>query len=151
MMKRALLLIGLFVTILNGAMAADAKWAICKTYVNVRQEPSTKSEIIGRLYCGDGVQTEEQKNGWIYCIDLPFEFSHGWVCTGYLTDDCPVYTDSRYQVTGNGRVALRKEVSGKIVGWVRPGDVLKIQWISSEWALTEKGQYIKSEFLERQE
>lgn len=130
------------------AFAEDNAWALCKTYVNIRMHPSTKSMSVGRLYCGDGIETDGvYKDGWMHCINLLCEMDEGWIYAGYMTDNEPEQIDTECKINANGRVALRNQVNGDRIAWIQPGGKINVLWKSDEWSLTSRG-YIKTEFLE---
>jgi len=155
-MKRMTILLLLLALVTSSLMigvarAEDNIWALCKTFVNIRERPSTRSQAIGYLDCGDGVETDwEMKNGWLHCINLSLEMTEGWVYAGYMIEDKPEVVNAVFTVVSDGRVALRKEIGGKRKAWAKPGKSLKVLWRSNEWSLTNKG-YIRSEFLEAQD
>jgi cell wall-associated NlpC family hydrolase len=73
--------------------------AKCNDYVNVRQEPSEESEILGKLYNESvGEFVSEADGGW-------YEISSGSV-TGYVK--------AEYVVTGDEAVELAKQVGKRI-------------------------------------
>ena len=126
-------------------------WALCENYVNIRAKPSSHSEAIGYLTCGDGIETDGKVKGrWIHCVNLSCEVSDGWVFGEYLTDDQPTFIDADYKIVSSGRVALRKSIDGKRKSWLKPDSTVHVLWMSDEWTLTTKG-YIRTEFVEASE
>lgn len=148
MMKKLVVLLVFVVLLFGCACAEDNVWALCKSYVNLRANPSIKSQVVGYLDCGDGAETDwVVKNGWLHIIYPTVECGDSWVKLSYMVESKPDEVEKSLTVISNGRVALRKTVDGKRRAWVKHGDVLKVLWISDEWALTTKG-YIKTEYLE---
>ena len=87
------------------------------------------------------------KNGFLHVTDLAAEESEGWISCGYVVYDEPEPVNAAGTVTGDGRVACRKWIGGKITGWVMPGDTVTVYYRSEEWCCTNNG-YIRTAFLE---
>lgn len=130
---------------------AECRWVMCKSYVNVRMNPSKGSAEIGRLDAGDEFETDGTvRDGFIRVCGVGE--GEGWVFAGYTVDEQPVKTDERYVCVANSRVACRRwaegpQIKGK-AGWLYNGTDVKVYYRTSEWALTSRG-YIASEWLER--
>lgn len=123
-------------------------WVICEPAgtVNIRRKPG--GEVFGGATCGNELWTDNrQKNGYLHVIDLAAEEDEGWISTRYIVYDEPAAINGPMVITGNGRVAVRKWIGGKIIRWLQPGDGVHVYWMSEEWAVTDRG-YIRSEFLE---
>ena len=61
-------------------------WVMCKPgdYINVRQTPSTKAMVVGRLDPCDSFQTDGvSSNGFIRCYGIG-EYGEGWIYSGYV-------------------------------------------------------------------
>lgn len=125
-------------------------YVICmkNDYINIRMKPSTRSEAIGYLLCGDKVELDgKKKNGFLHLVGIT-EYGEGWVYGGYLADEPPVdLGGARYSVTSNGRVACRKTIGGKRRCWVYTEDSVKVWYWTEEWCLTNKG-FIQTRYLE---
>lgn len=148
MVKRLVVMLMVFVLLIGCACAENNVWVLCKSYVNLREKPSTRSKIVGYLDVGDGAETDwEVKNGWLHIISPSMECGDSWVNLSYIVESKPERVNASFEVVGNGRVALRKTVNGKRRAWARHGDMLKVLWVSDEWSLTNRG-YIKTEYLE---
>lgn len=148
------ILIATFTIALNIINAkADAQtvkcWVICQPgdYVNAREAPSTRSEVVGRLDGGDPIWiTGKTKNGFAQ-IDASFEVSTAWVYSGYIVFDEPKYLGGeQYTIRSNGRVAARKRINGDRRAWLVDGSTVKVYWWSAEWCVTDKG-FVKTEFI----
>ena len=127
-------------------------YVLCKPndYVNARYRPSTKSEVMGRLDCGDAVdtcgETKKDNQGRTWVKIFGFEANEAWVCKSYLQESPVVVCECTGYVERNGRVALRKLPNGKRIKWLKNGEEVNIIAMSDEWVLTEKG-YVKREML----
>ena len=148
MVKKAVILFVALVLLCGCACAEDNVWALCKTYVNLRERPSSNGQIVGYLDSGDGAETDGVvKGGWVHIISPSIETGDAWVNASYIVYDKPEWVGERLKVVSDGRVALRKTINGKRRAWAHNGDVLHVLWVSSEWSLTNRG-YIKTEYLE---
>ena len=50
-------------------------------------------------------------------------------------------------IVAEGRVAARKWIEGPVARWIQPGETVTVFWMSSEWAVTDRG-YIRSEYID---
>lgn len=130
---------------------AETMYAMCKSYVNVRSEPSKNSETIGFLDAGDSFETNGTvRNGYILAQGVGE--SEGWIYAGYASDEKPEKADERYVCVAKNRVACRRWVNGPRIGgktgWLYNGIDVKVYYRTEKWALTSRG-YIASEWLER--
>lgn len=124
-------------------------WVLCDpdSYVSIRSGPSKKYTAIGGATCGSTMMTDGVvKKGFLHVYDLAAEDDEGWISTRYIVYSEPEETPYRMEVVADGRVALRKWVGGKIIGWLYSGDVVTVQCMCDEWAVTTRG-YVMSEFL----
>lgn len=127
-------------------------WVICSdSYVNIRERPSTKAKIGGRLDFADEVQVSElveDRSGteW-YRVEDVTELGHGYVCASYLTTSKPERVDKTATVSASGRVAVYRRVNGTRKTWVKDGAQVRIRIQSDAWCLIDKG-WIKTEYLE---
>jgi hypothetical protein len=146
--KKFLIVVVAVCLIMGGACAEDNVWALCKSYVNLRESPSKKAQVVGYLDSGDGAETDGViRDGWLHIISPTTESGDSWVNLAYMVDTQPERIDGYAHVVSNGRVAIRTTVNGKRRAWANPGDKVEVLLISGEWALTNRG-YIKSEYLE---
>ena len=126
-------------------------YVICSdSYVNVRERPSTKAKIGGRLDFGDEVQVSElveDRSGteW-YRVEAVTEQGCGYVCANYLTTAKPERVDKTATVSASGRVAVYRRVNGSRKTWVKSGAQVRIRIQSDAWCLTDKG-WIRTEYL----
>ena len=133
---------------------ADTVYALCKPgdIVNVRRFPKTKCEDVGRLDCGDPVETEWEtrtdNHGGKWVRVYGFE-GDAWVSARYLSNSpVTIVTCECYAyVCANGRTALRRAPNGKRTRWLNNGDMLKVLAFNDEWILTTRG-YVKAECVE---
>ena len=126
-------------------------WVMCQPgdYVNARRAPSTRSESIARLECGDPIEVNgESRKGFLYCPDMPNEYGEGWVYSGYVATEQPQNAcGAKYTIRSNGRVACRKCIEGDRRCWVVDGSEVRVWGYTSEWAVTNKG-FVKTEYIE---
>ena len=128
-------------------------WILCKpkSIVYVRRDPAKSSEMVGRLECGDEIQTDgKTRNGWIHVNGIG-EFGSGWVYCGFVSLEQPENVDEQYVCVAKKQVACRRwmdgpQISGKL-GWLHNGSNVTVFYIADGWAVTSRG-YIKAEFLE---
>ena len=127
----------------------DEVWVICQPndYVNVRLNPSRKSQVVGFADAGDRILTDgRKKNGYLRCYGIG-EAGEGWIFAGYVVWDKPERISGSAVVVSNGRLAARKYIGGKRRCWLKNMDIVKVYWISEEWAVTDKG-FVKGRFIE---
>lgn len=148
-MKKLLIFLGaLFFTLPAVADEYVTAYVMCQPddYVNVRANPSTKSESYGRYISGDSFKTDGKKSkGFVHAI-VALESNEGWIYAGYVVYDEPVYVNAEYKVASNGRVAARRYIGGPRRCWVKKGTTVKVSYMSSEWSLTNKG-FIQTKYL----
>ena len=147
----------LVLLILLGTANADGirMYVLCKPgdYVNVRENPSTKSAVAGYLECGYEVETDgktkkdNQGREWTHLTEPMLECSDVWVCSMYLQDTKVTIQELTGKIHSKGRTAVRRSPGGKIIKWLRNGDDVSILAMSGEWALTTRG-YVRSEYIE---
>ena len=126
-------------------------WILCQpdSFVNARENHSGKSEIVGRLECGDKVYTDGVvKKGFVHCVYTGFETGDAWVAKGYIVYEEPYYPlVKNTQIISNGRVAARKTIDGERRCWVKDGTKIKVYMMTDTWAVTNKG-FIKTEYID---
>lgn len=127
--------------------AAETKYILVQSELNVRGRPSLGSEIHGRLFTGDSVNVVRKYRGWYFLRDLPSEEGCGWISEKYTVSE-PVTELRNVQaiIEADGRVAIRDSVNGKRKSWVYPGDIVQVYGTSEVWSVTDRG-YIKTEYL----
>jgi len=129
-------------------------WIICRPgqFVNVREKPGKRAEVIGRFDAGDKFRTDwEIRDGWIHAKDLSLEITEGWIYVGYVSAWEPEAREGEAaEIIADGRVACREYCDGPRIsgkgGWVKPGQTVQIWYWTPEWCVTNRG-YIKTEFL----
>ena len=122
-------------------------WVLSSTYVNIRMGASKKAPIVGQLDPGDDLEIDGKVDGWFAHIVAPVD---GWIHSGYLTFSKPKQVNQTYTVTAKKRLMCRRWIDGPKVAekpYLINGSEVKVLWISSEWACTNRG-YLKSEWLE---
>lgn len=123
-------------------------WVICKPedYVNVRKSPSKRAAITGYAISGYEFETDwVERSGFLHILGVT-EYGDGWISKNYVVFTEPVVIDRQMTVKGKGRVALRKGVDGRRIGWIRPGQTLTVYTMDCEWAVTSRG-FIRAEYL----
>ena len=144
-----ILLILAFRDVSNAEPITEQVWVLCdpESYVTLRIGPGKSKPDFGGVLCGAELWTDNKKqNGFLHVLEVPAECDTGWISAKYIVYDRPVEVNQRRVITGDGRVACRKWVDGKIKDWIMPGDQLTVFWMSPSWAVTSRG-YIKSEFI----
>ena len=146
------LVIYLFITLSSSVSFSEElteAWVICQPddYVNVRMNPSRKSQAVGYAEAGDPVMTDgKTKNGFIRIYGIG-EMGEGWIHSGYVVFDRPERIDRMACSISGGRVACRKWIKGKVRTWLKNCDEVKVYWFSEEWCVTNKG-FVKTKYLE---
>ena len=130
----------------------QALYVMCKpkSFVNVRPFPKKKGEPVGRIECGEEVLTLGEKRGKYIKIYSPtFDSADCWVHRGYLTEEKPEVFEygKTFVIRAKGRVAVRRYIRGARRVWIRPGKMVMVYAMTSEWVLTNRG-YIQREFVE---
>ena len=125
-------------------------WVLCQpgSEVLIREKPSKRADVIGAAGSGEKLRTDwKEKNGWLHLIEVSNETGEGWISLEYIVFDEPIWMDAEGVINGKGRVACRKSIGGKRKTWIQPGTSVEVYWISSEWAVTNRG-YISCDYLE---
>lgn len=137
-----------------------ANLAIAKVnnYVNVRSEPNTESEVVGKMYDGSVAQilsAAGENNEWFQVVSGNVE--------GYIKAEYFIYGDAavaaiddyvtRYAVVQADRLNVREEpdISSGRIGYIDSGERVKlIEW-GDEWAkvdyTAEHQGYVASEYV----
>lgn len=116
-------------------------------FVNVRMNPSRKSQVVGYAECSDKILTDgKQKNGFLKCYGIG-ENGEGWIYSGYIVMDEPVKVNQQGVSVSKGKLAARKCIGGKVRKWLHNLDTFTVYWLSEEWCVTSKG-FIKTKFIE---
>ncbi len=121
-------------------------------WVSVRLNPSTGSQEIGRLECGDKFETDgESLDGWIRCCGVGE--TSGWVYSAYVAIEKPELVMEQYCCVAKKQVVIRRwpggpqvEIRGK-KQYLRNCEDVTVFCIADGWACTSRG-YIKAEWLE---
>lgn len=132
-------------------------------YVNVRKEPNTKSEIVGKMYDGSVAEILEetlQNDGkWFKVISGQVE--------GYIRAEYFIFGDEAVEILENfvtnyaivkaDRLNVREEPdkSSKRIGYVTRGEKIKILEPGEEWVKVEyrsgKTGYVAAEYISTEE
>lgn len=158
---RALLILLIIMTIVAGALVVlmhhtglaeeadygEICWVICnpKSFVNIRVNPSGRSDVGGRAECADRFCTDGVKKKGFVHVDAPIEAGDGWISERYIVYSEPVYVGKVCRIESSGRVACREYIGGDRTRWLRDGDEVTVYWMA-EWAVTNKG-FIQSEYI----
>jgi len=87
------------------AMAAR-QIAHCDEYVNLREEPSSKSRSLGRVYIGEVVMATPYNDTFSYCC---YNGQYGYIMSEYLTSKIEPWSDGTFYVTNcKEYISLRK-------------------------------------------
>ena len=143
-----LILIGLAInSVARADVITEEVWVLCEPdgLVNIRSRAGGR--VVADARCGDVMWTENKvRDGFLHVTELNAEVDEGWISGRYIVYDQPHEVNEQRTVTGDGRMACRKWIGGKIKGWVQDAEIVTVYWMSEEWAVTEKG-YIRSAFL----
>lgn len=143
------------INILNNIGMAEDCWVMCRpgtegkpNEVLIREKPGRRKAVVGAVSCGTQLETDgKQKAGWVHVINLANETGEGWISAEYVVFDQPYRIDGDGVIKGRGRVACRSSMNGKRSGWIQPGEMVTVYWISEDWAVTDRG-YISTKYLE---
>lgn len=134
---------------------ADLAIANVDNYVNVRSEPNTDSEIVGKMYDGSVAQVLSVTGDWLQMVSGDVK--------GYIKAEYFIYGDdaaavahnyvTQYAVVKADRLNVRKEpdISAQRIGYIDNGERVKlIEW-GSEWSkvkYTDSHEgYVASEYI----
>ena len=155
-----LLAIGMFVGValactvmmISSAEAEDLTypcWIMCKpgSEVMIREKPDKRAGTVGAAASGRRMWTDwQEKNGWLHLVDVNNETGEGWIYEGYIVFTEPREVNAEMTVSGSGRVACRKCISGKLKTWAKVGSTVTVYMTDGEWAVTDRG-YIQWEYI----
>ena len=121
-------------------------------WVSVRMKPTTSSQEIGRLECGDKFETDgDSRDGWIRCYGIGE--TSGWVYSAFVAVEKPEIVMEQYCCVAKKQVAIRRWPGGPLVEirgkkqYLRNCEDVTVFCIGDGWAYTSRG-YIKAEWLE---
>ena len=140
------------ITILNSISFAEElteMYVICQPgdYVNVRINPSKKSQAVGYIECGESFLTDGQKqNVFIHCYGIG-EAGEGWIHCGYVVEDEPVKVNRMAFSISKAKLAARKFIGGIVRKWLKNLDKVMVYWMTDVWCVTNKG-FVMTEYLE---
>lgn len=79
--------------------------ARCDEYVNLREEPDSKSQSLDRVYIGEVVMARRYNSSFSYCC---YNGQYGYIRSEYLTSDIEPWSDGSFYVTNcNEYISLR--------------------------------------------
>ena len=131
----------------NADVITEEVWVLCEPggLVNIRNRAGGR--VVADARCGDVLWTDNKsRNGFIHVMELQAEVDEGWISSRYIVYDEPREVNAEMVICSTGRVACRKWIGGKIKGWVQDAEIVKVYWMSDEWAVTDRG-YIMSAYL----
>ena len=80
--------------------------AHCDEYVNLREEPNSKSHSLGRVYIGEVVMAERYNSKFSYCC---YNGKYGYILSEYLTSNIKPWSDGTFRVANcKEYISLRK-------------------------------------------
>lgn len=137
---------------------ADFAIANVSRYVNVRKEPNTDSEIVGKIYNGavaHVLSTAGEDNDWFQMISGNVE---GYIKAEYFFygEEAAAVIDNyvtRYAVVQASRLNVRKEpdINSKRIGYINNGERVKLlenqgEWLQVQYAGNSTG-YVAAEYV----
>lgn len=137
---------------------ADLAIANVSRYVNVRKEPNTDSEIVGKIYNGSVahvLSTAGEDNDWFQMISGNVE---GYIKAEYFfygEEAAAVIDDyvTRYAVVQASRLNVRKEpdINSKRIGYINNGERVKLlenqgEWLKIQYTGNSTG-YVAAEYV----
>ena len=127
-------------------------------YVNVRKEPNTESEILGKIYNGAVAQILEvagEEQDWFHVISGSVD--------GYIKSEFFLYGDAAVEAVDNyvtryatviaDRLNVRQEQSteSKRIGYIDRGEKVKVLELLGDWLLVQytddRTGYVAAEFV----
>ncbi len=147
----------LCLSMLVGSAAADYVVSPNSAPVNLRQEPSQRSKIIGQIVTGTWVSVLVPGTEW---TKITYRDTEGYIRTEYLTSEDPIEIDVNdepymYIVSPNSApVNVRKTDSdkSKIIAYLVTGTEVKILEPGETWVKIEYGGtpgYVRREYVQR--
>ena len=141
------ILIFLLALAMAAPAAAESRWVLCRSYVNVRMSPGKNAVIVGRLDAGDAFETDGTvRDGFLKVYGVG-ENGVGWVFEGFTSDRQPEKADARYVCAARKRVACRRWADGPRVSWLNNGSHVTVYYATDNWCVTSRG-YIAREWLD---
>lgn len=147
----ALAIIGIVSLVNSVSLAEDyfKAYVVCQPndYINVRHEPSKKSEVVGYCMPGDWIRTDgKEKNKFLHVFGIG-EYGEGWIHTGYIVYDQPEKLNKYAEVICKGRLAARKCINGDRRKWLKKGAKIQVYLYTNEWCVTNSG-FVKTKYIE---
>lgn len=164
----------LILLLITGSAFAETTYyaAISNTsYLNVRAQANTDSNIVTTLERGTAIQATGEKSGlWIEVQTESRTISYhsdgtktesdplkGWVMISMLSLE-PPFSGKSGTIIGTGRVRLRYEPGGKFLKWVHPDDTVSVLAVieinDAKWYRIRHGEdrgWIMADYLEIEE
>ena len=147
-------IIAIMTIVLAVSASAETMYVMCTPgeVVNVREKPSTSSDILGRFFVGDSFETDGETRkdtrgrAWLHIINASLEMDEAWICKTYTTQYEVDATRREGTIVAPGRVAVRATANGKRKAWIQPDETVTVLCHTFDWTLTTKG-YISSEYI----
>lgn len=136
-----------------GEQKTETAYIVCMPddHVNVRPTSGKRGTPLGWLDPGDAVELDGMaRNGYWHCVNMSLEETEGWVYSGYIVYDQPVFVDCDAKIVSPGRLAARKYIGGRRTRWLKRGAKLHVYYMSEYWCVTNCG-YVQSQYLELEE
>ncbi|HCJ75092.1 C40 family peptidase [Thermoguttaceae bacterium LCP21S3_D4] len=142
----------------EGMLAADQTElavAIAPNYVNIRKEPSTEGEVLGKLYRNTVGVIEASEEGWYYITSgsVSGYVSAEYVCVGEeagaLAEEIGIHLARVTTTTLKVRTEASTEAA--VLGLVPEGDILTVTETLDGWLKvdTEEGEgYVAADYVE---
>ena len=147
---RAIVLITILCLVTGVCMAEEITnvWVACQpdSFVNIREFPSKKADVVARIEAGEMLETDGKKKGhWLHCF-YPCETGEGWIKEDFVFYDEPVILEhGNYEVTKDNVIA-RYSKGGRIRKKLMKGRRVHVYLLGQDWSVTSQG-FIKTEFL----
>lgn len=113
--------------------------------INIRKNPSGRSEVVGFAEPGDAFQTDGKRRWGFLHVYAPIEGGEGWISLGYIVHDQPIRANEVRTIEANGKVKARKTINGRRRRWLHPGDEVTVYYYA-EWCVTDAG-FVYYEFI----
>ena len=98
------LLLGCCGALAESFHARQIDW--CDEYVNLREEPDSKSRSLDRVYIGEVVMATRYNSRFSYCC---YNGQYGYILTEYLNSNIKPWSDGTFHVTNcNEYISMRK-------------------------------------------
>ena len=117
--------------------------ANCNEYVNLREEPDSKSRSLDRVYIGEVVMARRYNSSFSYCC---YNGQYGFIRSEYLTSRIEPWSEGTFYVTNcNEYISLRKmpERGAEVRARIPLGETLDAIYYHDGGDTTGKYVYVK--------